>query len=99
MLADPECKLTRPIRINCDLIEVSNGWCFSISMRQFEVNPVKECETPRGFIEYVFFLDETYTKLLDPDDWKTLTQGGLTANDRKYKSSAVTVIRNVDQCS
>ena len=185
MLADPECEFTRPIRINYDLIEVSNGWCFSISKRQFEVNPVKEGETPRAYIEYehtkvpdaryfqeilensltpdevsyfceyylrllnvgikphkekvmcligepnsgktslftpitriiptryiamitkqrafnkslidqntqVIFLDEAYSKLLDPDDWKTLTQGGLTAHDRKYKSSAPTVIR------
>ena len=41
----------------------------------------------------VIFLDEAYAKLLDPDDWKTLTQGGLTAHDRKYKSSAPAVIR------
>ena len=52
MLADPECEFTRPIRINYDLIEVSNGRCFSISKRQFVEHPVKECETPRAFIEY-----------------------------------------------
>ena len=32
-------------------------------------------------------------KLLDPDDWKVLTQGGLTAHDRKYKYSRPQEIR------
>ena len=32
-------------------------------------------------------------KLLDPDDWKILTQGGLTAHDRKYEKSHPAVIR------
>ncbi|XP_078364026.1 uncharacterized protein LOC144648288 [Oculina patagonica] len=35
----------------------------------------------------VIFLDEAYAKLLDPDDWKVLTQGGLTAHDRKFSLS------------
>ena len=52
MLADPECEFTRPIRINYDLIEVSIGWYFSISKRQFVEHPVKKCETPRAFIKY-----------------------------------------------
>ena len=30
---------------------------------------------------------------MDPDDWKILTQGGLTAHDRKYKTSSLAVIR------
>ena len=41
----------------------------------------------------VIFLDEAHTKLMDPDDWKILTQGGLTAHDRKYKTSSLTMIR------
>ena len=41
----------------------------------------------------VIFMDEADMKLLDPDDWKILTQGGLTAHDRKYKKSHPTVIR------
>ena len=40
-----------------------------------------------------FFLDEAHTKVMDPDDWKILTQGGLTAHDRKYKTSSLAVIR------
>ena len=38
-------------------------------------------------------MDETHVKLLDPDDWKVLTQGGLTAHDRKYKNSRPQEIR------
>ena len=41
----------------------------------------------------IIFLDEAYAKLMDPDDWKILTQGGLTAHDRKYKTSSLAVIR------
>ena len=41
----------------------------------------------------IIFLDEAHTKLMDPDDWKILTQRGLTAHDRKYKTSSPTMIR------
>ena len=41
----------------------------------------------------VIFMDEVHVKLLDPDDWKVLTQGGLTAHDRKYKNSRPQQIR------
>ena len=39
------------------------------------------------------FMDEAHVKLLDPDDWKVLTQGGLTAHERKYRSSSQQEIR------
>ena len=38
-------------------------------------------------------LDEGYVKLMDQDDWKILTPGGLTAHDCKYKTSSLAVIR------
>lgn len=41
----------------------------------------------------VIFLDESHAGMLDPDDWKILTQGGLTARDRKYKKTIPAVIR------
>jgi hypothetical protein len=41
----------------------------------------------------VIFLDEAHVGMLDPDDWKILTQGGLTAHDRKYKKTTPAVIR------
>ena len=34
-----------------------------------------------------------HVKLLDPDERKYLTQGGLTVHDRKYKNSRPQVIR------
>ena len=41
----------------------------------------------------IIFLDEAHAKLMDPDDWKILTQGGLTAHDCKFKTSSLAVIR------
>ena len=41
----------------------------------------------------LLFLDQAQAKLMDPEDWKILTQGGLTAHDRKYKTSSMAVIR------
>ena len=41
----------------------------------------------------VIFLDEAHAGMLDPDDWKILTQGGLTAHDRIYKKTTPAVIR------
>ena len=38
----------------------------------------EECE--------VIFLDEACARLMDIDDWKTLTQGGWTAHDEKFKT-------------
>ena len=54
ILADPECEFTKQLRINYDLIEVLNGWCFSLSQRRFVQNPIKEIgkECPRAFVQY-----------------------------------------------
>ena len=41
-------------------------------------------------ITQILFLDKAYAKLMD---WKILTQGELTAHDRKYKTSRMAVIR------
>ena len=41
----------------------------------------------------LIFMDEALLKLLDPDEWKDLTQGGLTVHDRKYINSRPQVIR------
>jgi len=41
----------------------------------------------------IIFLDEAHAKLMDADDCKILTHGGLTAHDRKYKTSSLAVIR------
>ena len=41
----------------------------------------------------VIFLDEAHAGMLDLDNWKILTQGGLTAHNRKYKKTTPAVIR------
>ncbi|KAL9978141.1 hypothetical protein ACROYT_G015628 [Oculina patagonica] len=160
ILGDPQSEFSNQLKINFDLIEVSDGYCFSVSKRRFVVNAIKDAdvgkETPRAFVDYkhdktpdpvyfkqilqnslsesemkyfceyyirllncgikqhkekihrhdnkteivqqkpntqIIFMDECYAKLLDPDDWKVLTQGGLTAHDRKYKSSTPLTVR------
>ena len=35
----------------------------------------------------IIFLHGAHANLMDPEDWKILTQGGLAAHDRKYKTS------------
>ncbi|KAJ7337887.1 hypothetical protein OS493_008045 [Desmophyllum pertusum] len=160
ILGDPESEIADQLRINYDLIEVSGGWCFSVSKRRFVESAIKDedieilqnslseteikyfceyyirllnygikqhkdkvicligepnsgktssfapitCIIPERYIAMItkqkafnkslvdqdtqiIFLDESHAKLLDPDDWKVLTQGGLTAHDGKYKSS------------
>ncbi|XP_078383761.1 uncharacterized protein LOC144666234 isoform X2 [Oculina patagonica] len=189
LLSDPESEFGKQMKIDFDLIEVSDGWCFSLSRREFVENAI--CHTdvgqtsPRAFVEYtrdklpdvtffqeilenslseeeighfceyfvrllnygtkqhkekvlclvgepnsgktslfapiaaiipqryiamitkqkafnkslidqqtqIIFLDEAYAGLLEPDDWKVLTQGGLMAPDRKFKSSKAMNIR------
>lgn len=34
ILGDPESEIADQLRINYDLIEVSGGWCFSVSKRE-----------------------------------------------------------------
>ena len=50
-----ECKFTKQLPINHDLIEVKEGWCFSVSQRKFVLNPIGDTnigkESPRAFIE------------------------------------------------
>ena len=54
ILVDPEYEFTKQLRINYDLIEVLNGWCFSLSQRRFVPNPINEIgkECPRSFVQY-----------------------------------------------
>lgn len=183
ILSDPHCEVIRPIIVDYDLIEVGNGYCWSISERRFlkEAIPAQKIGqiTPRAFSLYdpfktpdpkyfreildnsltdaeigqfchdflnllrynqkrhkdkvpcligapdsgktslflpmlglihytnvatitkqkifnkamitkfteVIFIDEVSSSMLDVDDWKTLTQGGYTACDVKYKSA------------
>ena len=56
ILGDRECEFVRQLRIQYDLIEVTGGWCFSISQRKFVFEPMKDAdigkESPRVYFDY-----------------------------------------------
>ena len=80
ILADPECEFTKQLRINYDLIEVSNGWCFSLSQRTFVQNPIQEIgkESPRAFVQY------SHTKEPEAKYFKEILQNILSPTDVTY---------------
>ena len=56
ILGDPESEFPRQLKINYHLINVSDGFCFSISERRFVENAIRDSdvgrETPRTYVEY-----------------------------------------------
>ena len=56
LLSDRECELGKQLKINYDLIKVLDGWCFSISKREFVENAISHSdigrESPRAFVAY-----------------------------------------------
>ena len=56
LLSDRECELGKQLKINYDLIEVLDGWCFSISKRELVENAISHSdigrESPRAFVAY-----------------------------------------------
>ena len=56
VLADPDCKVIRPICVDYNLIEVNSGQCWSIKERCFLSSPIHEEKiglvTPRAFVKY-----------------------------------------------
>ena len=55
-LAHPACEIVEQIRFDLNLIEVSNGFCFSISDRAFLPDPIHESMigkvSPRAYVPY-----------------------------------------------
>ena len=80
VLADPECEFTSQLKINYDLIEVSEGWCFSSSRREFVQNPIREIgkESPRAFVEY------QHTKTPDPKYFREILENSLSPSDTSH---------------
>lgn len=80
ILADPECEFTRQLRINYDVIEVSNGWCFSLSQRRFIQNAIEEIgnESPRAFVQY------SHTKEPEAEYFKEILENSLSPTDVTY---------------
>ena len=56
ILSHPACEMIKQIEFDLDLIEVSNGFCFSISQRKFVENPIPPSKvgklSPRAFVPY-----------------------------------------------
>ena len=56
ILSHPACKMIKQIEFDLDLIEVSNGFCFSISQRKFVENPIPPSKvgkiSPQAFVPY-----------------------------------------------
>ena len=56
LLSDPFCELFAPLTINHDLIEVNDGWCWSIKRRSFLENAIQDHQigkvSPRAFCPY-----------------------------------------------
>ena len=78
-LADPECEFFTQLNVNCDLIEGSGGWCFSISQRKFVQNAIKEVgkDSPRAFLLYMY----NPTKEPDAKYFKEILQNSLSPTD------------------
>ena len=55
-LSHPACEIVPQIQFDFNLIEVSNGFCFSISKRAFVANPINESMSgklsPRAYVPY-----------------------------------------------
>ena len=77
ILADPECEFTRQLRVDYDLIEVADGWCFSISKREFVQYHIQDVgkESPRAFVEY------DHAKNPEPKYFKEILQNSLTGDE------------------
>lgn len=56
LLADPDCEVIRPIIVDYNLIEVNDGYCWSVSERRFLRNAIPADKvglvTPRAFSPY-----------------------------------------------
>ena len=84
------------IKVECSLDFVQLIEAVYVSVHRYIAMITKQKAFNKSLVDrrtQVIFMDEAHVKLLDPDDWKVLTQGGLTAHDRKYRSSSQQEIR------
>ena len=52
LLSEPCCKLIRPIKLDYNFIEVSEGYFFNIDKKLFEKNPKTLNGSPRAYVFY-----------------------------------------------
>ena len=79
LLSDPFCELFAPLTINHDLIEVNDGWCWSIKRRSFLENAIQDHQigkvSPRAFCPYDQARDP------DPKYFKEVLENSLGEQD------------------
>ena len=79
LLADPNCELFQPLVIDYDLIEVKNGFCWSVKNRAFVENPIEVRQigklSPRRFCAY-----DPATEA-DPKYFREILENSLSASE------------------
>ena len=79
ILADPDCEVIRPIRVDYNLIEVNAGHCWSIIERRFLESPIPDEKiglvTPRAFSKY------DPQRNADPKYFREILENSLTDSD------------------
>ena len=79
IVSDPYWEVTRPIRINCNLIQVNGGLCWSVKERKFIVQAIKDnaigLVSPRAFCSY----DSTTSP--NPQYFKEILENSLSENE------------------
>ena len=75
LLADPYCELFAPLTVDYDLIEVNNGWCWSIKRRDFVNGAIQDHQigkvSPRAFCPF------DATRDPDPKYFKEVLENSL----------------------
>ena len=78
-LANPYCEVIRPLTVDYNLIEVSNGQCWSLKERRFVENAIDEKEighiTPRAFSPF------DATKEPDPKYFREILENSLNETE------------------
>ena len=79
IVADPDCEVIRPIRIDYNLVEVNAGHCWSIRERRFLERPIPAEKiglvTPRAFAKY------DSHKEPDPKYFREILQNSLSEEE------------------
>ena len=75
-LKKPDTQVIQQLEIDHDLIEVSDGWCLSLSQRQFVHAPIQAADegkiSPRAFVQY------DHQKRPEPKFFKEILENSLT---------------------
>ena len=110
LLSDSDCELIRPITLDYNLIEVNQGYCWSIEERKFLKDPIPAEKvgliTPRAFSHYDPFKDPNpkyFTEILE----NSLSQSQISLfcedflrllkfNQKKHKEKVPCLVGDAD---